>query len=202
MNKKRQTSHLFLLSAIVIIGATSLSAGQIFQQGTAQVGKPNTAGVANQTAANIPYLPPGLMQSIIDQARNTNATKFAFHNAINATSAALNKTAGMNATGAAGMNKTAGMNATGAAGMNKTAGMNATGAAGMNKTAGMNATGAAGMNKTAGMNATGAPGMNKTAGMNATGAAGMNKNLVQNTNATKFAAHNIINATENTTSKH
>ncbi len=107
MNKKRQTSHLFLLSAIVLIGATSFSAGQIFQQGTAQVGKPNTVGVTNQTA-NIPYLPPGLMQSIIDQARNTNATKFAFHNAFNATTAALN------ATGAAGMNKTAGMNATGA----------------------------------------------------------------------------------------
>src|SRR5215469_3049144 len=143
MNKKRQTSHLFLLSVIVIIGATSLSAGQIFQQGVAQVGKPNTAGVANQTAANIPYLPPGLMQSIIDQARNTNATKFAFHNAINATTAALNKTApGMNATGAPGMNKTAGMNATGAPGMNKTAGMNATGAPGMN------ATGAPGMNAT------------------------------------------------------
>src|SRR5215469_15345296 len=122
MNKKRQTSHLFLLSAIVVIGATSLSAGQIFQQGTAQVGKPNTAGVANQTAANIPYLPPGLMQSIIDQARNTNATKFAFHNAINATTAALNKTGspGMNATGAPGMNATGapGMNATGAPGMN------------------------------------------------------------------------------------
>ena len=60
MNKKRQTSHLFLLSAIVVIGATSFSAGQIFQQGTAQVGKPNSAGVANQTAANIPTLPPGL----------------------------------------------------------------------------------------------------------------------------------------------
>ncbi|MGC2573150.1 MAG: hypothetical protein WA364_16685, partial [Candidatus Nitrosopolaris sp.] len=122
MNKKRQTSHLFLLSVIVIIGATSLSAGQIFQQGLSQVGKPNTAGVANQTTANIPYLPPGLMQSIIDQARNTNATKFAFHNAINATTAALNKTAGMNATGASGMNATgaSGMNATGASGMNAT----------------------------------------------------------------------------------
>jgi hypothetical protein len=188
MNKKRQTIHLFLLSAIFLIGATSFSADQIFQQGTAQVGKPNTVGVSNQTA-NIPYLPPGLMKSIIDQARNTNATKFAFHNAFNATTAALNKTAGMNATGAAGMNKTAGMNATGAAGMNKTAGMNATGAAGMNKTAGMNATGAAGMNK--------------TAGMNATGAVSSIVKLVQNTNATKFAAHNIINATENkTASKH
>jgi hypothetical protein len=86
--------------------------------------------------------------------------------------------------------------------MNKTAGMNATGAAGMNKTAGMNATGAAGMNKTAGMNATGAAGMNKTAGMNATGAVNSVMKLVQNTNATKFATHNIINATENTTSKH
>ncbi len=146
MNKKRKTSHLFLLSAIVVIGATSFSAGQIFQQGTAQVGKPSSAGVANQTAANIPSLPPGLMQSIIAQTRNTNATKFAFHNAFNATTAALNKTAGMNATGAAGMNK--------------------------------------------------------TAGMNATGALGSIMKLVQNTNATKFAAHNIINATENTTSRH
>jgi hypothetical protein len=67
----------------------------------------------------------------------------------------------------------------------------------------MNATGAAGMNKTAGMNATGAAGMNKTAGMNATGAVSSIMKLVQNTNATKFAAHNIINATENrTASKH
>src|SRR5215831_12195558 len=166
MNKKRQTIHLFLLSAIVIIGAT-LSAGQIFQQGIAQVDKPNPAGVA---AANIPYLPPGLMQSIIDQARNTNATKFAFHNAINATTAALNKTAGMNATGASGMNANgaSGTNATGASGMNANgaSGMNATGASGMNATgaSGMNATGASGMNATgaSGMNATGASGMNAT----------------------------------------
>ncbi|MFZ0512773.1 MAG: hypothetical protein WAM14_14290, partial [Candidatus Nitrosopolaris sp.] len=107
MNKKRQTRHLFLLlSAIAIIGAMSFSAGQILQQATAQVGKPSAAGVANQTSANIPYLPPGLMKSIIDQARNTNATKFVLHNAISATSAAMNKTAGMNATSAAGMNAT------------------------------------------------------------------------------------------------
>ncbi len=128
MNKIRQTSHLFLLlSAIAIFGTVSFSAGQILQQSTAQVAKPNAAGVANQTSGNIPYLPPGLMKSIIEQARNTNATKFALQHAINETTAALmNKTAGMNATSAAGMNATnaAGMNATSAAGM-KTAGINA-----------------------------------------------------------------------------
>jgi hypothetical protein len=181
MNKIRQTSHLFLLlSAIAIFGTVSFSAGQILQQGTAQVAKPNAAGVANQTSGNIPYLPPGLMKSIIEQARNTNATKFALQHAINATTAAL-------------MNKTAGINATSAAGMNATsaAGINATSAAGINATsaAGMNATSAAGMN------ATSAAGMNKTAGINAV------LNLVRNTNATSFAAHNIINATK-TGSKH
>ena len=121
MNKIRQTSHLFLLlSAIAIFGTISFSAGQILQQGTAQVAKPSAAGVANQTTGNIPYLPPGLMKSIIEQARNTNATKFALQHGINATTAALmNKTAGINATSAAGMN------ATSAAGMNKTAGINA-----------------------------------------------------------------------------
>src|SRR6266581_513948 len=131
MNKKRQTSHLLLLlSAIAIIGAMSFSAGQILQGAAAQVGKPSAAGAANQTAANnaiSSYLPPALTKSILDQARNTNATKFALHNAIGATTAAMNKTAGTNATNAAaGMNKTAGTNATNAAaGMNKTAGTNA-----------------------------------------------------------------------------
>ena len=116
MNKKRQTSHLLLLlSAIAIIGAMSFSAGQILQGAAAQVGKPSAAGAANQTAANnaiSSYLPPALMKSILDQTRNTNATKFALHNAIGATTAAMNKTAGTNATNAAaGMNKTAGTNA-------------------------------------------------------------------------------------------
>ena len=100
MNKKRQTSHLLLLlSAIAIIGAMSFSAGQILQGAAAQVGKP-LAGAANQTAANnaiSSYLPPALMKSILDQTRNTNATKFALHNAIGETTAALNKTAGTNA---------------------------------------------------------------------------------------------------------
>ena len=131
MNKKRQTSHLLLLlSAIAIIGAMSFNAGQILQGAAAQAGKPSTTpSVANQTAANnalSSYLPPALTKSIIDQTRNTNATKFALHNAIGATTAAMNKTAGTNATSAAGMNKTAGTNATSAAGMNKTAGTNAT----------------------------------------------------------------------------
>ncbi len=119
MNKKRQRSHLLLLlSAIAIIGAMSFSAGQILQGAASQVGKSNAAGAANQSAANnaiSSYLPPALTKSIIDQTRNTNATKFALHNAINATTAAMNKTAGMNATNAtsaaAGMNKTAGINA-------------------------------------------------------------------------------------------
>ena len=101
MNKKRQTSHLLLLlSAIAIIGAMSFSAGQILQGAAAQVGKPSAAGAANQTAANnaiSSYLPPALTKSILDQARNTNATKFALHNAIGATTAAMNKTAGTNA---------------------------------------------------------------------------------------------------------
>src|SRR5439155_129886 len=101
MNKKRQTSHLLLLlSAIAIIGAMSFNAGHILQGAAAQVGKPNAAGAANQAAANnaiSSYLPPALTKSIIDQTRNTNATKFALHNAIGATTAGMNKTAGINA---------------------------------------------------------------------------------------------------------
>ena len=147
MNKKRQTSHLLLLlSAIAIIGAMSFSAGQILQGAAAQVGKPSAAGAANQTAANnaiSSYLPPALTKSILDQTRNTNATKFALHNAIGATTAAMNKTAGTNATSAA-----------------------------------------AGMNKTAGTNASAIKSV---------------LNILRNTNATNFAAHNIINATKNTT---
>jgi hypothetical protein len=143
MNKKRLTSLLLLLSSITIVGAMSFSAGPILQDAIAQAGISSGAGVANQTAANnamSSYLPPGLAKSIIDQARNTNATKYALQHALGATTTAMNKTAGMNAT-AAGMNKTAGMNAT-AAGMNNTAGRSDTDA-GMNKTAGMNATAAA-----------------------------------------------------------
>jgi hypothetical protein len=168
MNKIRQTSHLFLLlSAVAIFGTISFSAGQILQQGIAQLAKPSAGWIANQTTGNIPYLPPGLVKSIIEQARNTNATKFALQHAINATTAALiNKTTGMNATSAAGMNATS------------AAGMNATSAAGMNATS------------AAGMNATSAAGINKTAGINVV------LNLVRNTNATSFAAHNIINATK------
>ena len=150
MNKKRQTSHLLLLlSAIAIIGAMSFSAGQILQGAAAQVGKPSAAGAANQTAANnaiSSYLPPALTKSIIDQTRNTNATKFALHNAIGATTSAMNKTAGMNAT-------------------------NATSAA-------------AAMNKTAGINASAIKSV---------------LGILGNTNATSFGAHNIINATKNTT---
>jgi len=134
MNKKRVTSLLLLVFAITIVGAMSFSAGPILQEAIAQAGISNAAGVANQTAANnamSSFLPPGLTKSIVDQARNTNATKYVLQHAIGATTTAMNKTAGMNATTAAGMNATtaAGMNATTAAGMNKTAGMNATAAA-------------------------------------------------------------------------
>src|ERR1700693_4229493 len=134
MNKKRVTSLLLLLSAITIVGAMSFSAGPILQEAIAQAGVSSASGVAHQTAANnavSSFLPPGLTKSIIDQARNTNATNYALQHAIGATTAAMNKTVGMNATTAAAeMNKTAGMNATtAAAGMNKTAGMNATTAA-------------------------------------------------------------------------
>jgi len=118
MNKKRVTSLLLLLSAVTIVGAMSFSAGPILQEAIAQAGIPSAAGVANQTAANnamSSFLPPGLTKSIIDQARNTNATKYALQHAIGATTAAMNKTAGMNATTTAGMNKSAGMNATAAA---------------------------------------------------------------------------------------
>jgi len=147
MNKKRQTSHLLLLlSAIAIIGAMSFSAGLLLHGAAAQVGKPSAEGAANQTAANnaiSSYLPPALTKSILDQTRNTNATKFALHNAIGATTAAMNKTAGTNATSAA-----------------------------------------AGMNKTAGTNASAIKSV---------------LNILRNTNATSFGAHNIINATKNTT---
>ena len=118
MNKKRVTSLLLLLSAVTIVGAMSFSAGPILQEAIAQAGIPSAAGVANQTAANnamSSFLPPGLTKSIIDQARNANATKYALQHAIGATTAAMNKTAGMNATTTAGMNKSAGMNATAAA---------------------------------------------------------------------------------------
>jgi hypothetical protein len=119
MNKKRVTSLLLLISAITIVGAMSLSAGPILQAAIAKAGASNAAIVANQTAASnamSSFLPPGLTKSIIDQARNTNATHYALQHVIGATTAGMNKTAGMNATGAAaGMNKTAGMNATAAA---------------------------------------------------------------------------------------
>ena len=117
MNKKRVTSLLLLLSAVTIVGAMSFSAGPILQEAIAQAGIPSAAGVANQTAANnamSSFLPPGLTKSIIDQARNTNATKYTLQHAIGATTAAMNKSAGMNATAAAAsvLNITRNTNAT------------------------------------------------------------------------------------------
>ena len=117
MNKKRVTSLLLLLSAITIVGAMSFSAGPILQEAIAQAGVSSASGVANQTAANnavSSFLPPGLTKSIIDQARNTNATNYALQHAIGATTAAMNKTVGMNATTAANsvLNITRNTNAT------------------------------------------------------------------------------------------
>ena len=117
MNKKRVTSLLLLVFAITIVGAMSFSAGPILQEAIAQAGISNAAGVANQTAANnamSSFLPPGLTKSIVDQARNTNATKYVLQHAIGATTTAMNKTAGMNATTAANsvLNITRNTNAT------------------------------------------------------------------------------------------
>ncbi len=196
MNKKRQTSYLLLLlSIIAITGGLSFdhALGILQEAGPVSKAVASTASNHSSITGLSSFLPPALTKSIINQVRNTNATSFVLHNALNATTSALHKTAGTNATSAAAdMNKTAGTNATSAAaGMNKTAGTNAiSAAAGMNKTAGTNATSAAaGMNKTAGTNAISA----------AAGRINSTLNLVKNTNATKFAANSIINATKNST---
>ena len=126
MNKKRQTSYLvFLLSVIAITGGLSFGHVQALSQATALGQKAGASTVSNQNESNAlsTFLPPALTKSIISEVRNTNATAFALHNAINATTSALHKTAGANATSsAAGMNKTAGANSISSAG----AGINST----------------------------------------------------------------------------
>jgi len=63
------------------------------------ISNPQVTNATSQTAANnaiSSYLSPELTKSILDQTRNTNATKFALHNVIGATTTAMNKTAGTN----------------------------------------------------------------------------------------------------------
>src|SRR5690348_8451166 len=135
MNKKRQTIYLLLLlSIIAITGGLSFGHALALSQEAGPVPKAVVGMSSNQsgTTGLSTFLPPALTKSIINEVRNTNATSFALHNAINATTSALNTT---------GINKTAGANATSStAGINKTAGANATSStAGINKTAGANA---------------------------------------------------------------
>ncbi|NAL78747.1 hypothetical protein DYY65_10975, partial [Nitrososphaera sp. AFS] len=130
MNKKRQTSYLLLLlSIIAITGGLSFGHAQGLLQEAGLVSKAVASTASNQSGITglSTFLPPALTKSIINEVRNTNATSFALHNALNATTSALHKTPGTNATSAAaGMNKTAATNATSAAaGMNKTAATNA-----------------------------------------------------------------------------
>ena len=119
MNKKRQASYLLLLlSIIAVTGGLSFGHAQGLSQAAGLVPKASASTASNQSGTNglSSFLPPALTKSVINEVRNTNATSFAFHNAFKATSSALNKTAGTNATSAAGgINKTAGTKAVSAA---------------------------------------------------------------------------------------
>ena len=90
MNKKRLTSLLLLLSSITIVGAMSFSAGPILQEAIAQAGISSGQALLIKPLKIMPCngpFPPGLAKSIIDQARNTNATKYALQHALGATTA-------------------------------------------------------------------------------------------------------------------
>ena len=119
MNKKRQTSYLLLLlSIIAITGGLSFGHAQGLLQEAGLVSKAVASTASNQSGITglSTFLPPALTKSIINEVRNTNATSFALHNALNATTSALHKTPATNATSAAaGMNKTAATNAISAA---------------------------------------------------------------------------------------
>src|SRR5690242_14147808 len=206
MNNKQQISYrLFstlavlsiLIGSVVILNHNTLFQ-RVFAQQTNNSTVRQTPGKSPEDLVNSLMSPKSLMESVINQTRNTNATNFAAKQILSKVNGTNSTAAGMNGTNstAAGMN---GMNST-AAGMNGTkstaAGMNGTKstAAGMN---GTNST-AAGMNGTkstaAGMNGT----KSTAAGMNGTKstAAGMNSVIqkLQNTNATNFATHAIIGA--------
>jgi hypothetical protein len=135
MMKSKQLITYQLLSAMTIL--TILAASIVIinhqilsQPARAQLSnnsiKGNASNQSAQSAVESFMSPKSLMQSIIEQTRNTNASGYAAKQLISSVPKAMNNTAaGMNA----GMNNTAaGMNA----GMNNTAaGMNA----GMNNTA-------------------------------------------------------------------
>jgi len=176
MNNKQQISYrLFstlavlsiLIGSVVILNHNTLFQ-RVFAQQTNNSTVRQTPGKSPEDLVNSLMSPKSLMESVINQTRNTNATNFAAKQI-------LSKVNGTNST-AAGMN---GTNST-AAGMN---GMNST-AAGMNGT----------KSTAAGMNGT----KSTAAGMNGTKstAAGMNSVIqkLQNTNATNFATHAIIGA--------
>jgi hypothetical protein len=176
MNNKQQISYrLFstlavlsiLIGSVVILNHNTLFQ-RVFAQQTNNSTVRQTPGKSPEDLVNSLMSPKSLMESVINQTRNTNATNFAAKQILSKVNVTNSTAAGMNGTNstAAGMN---GTNST-AAGMN---GTNST-AAGMN---GTNST-AAGMN-----------GTNSTA-------AGMNSVIqkLQNTNATNFATHAIIDA--------
>jgi hypothetical protein len=121
------TTILTILAAsIVIIDHDILSQPARAQQSNNSV-KGNASNQSAQSAVESFMSPKSLMQSIIEQTRNTNATGFAAKQLISNVPKVMNNTAsGMNNT-ASGMNNTAsGMNNT-ASGMNNTAsGMNNT----------------------------------------------------------------------------
>ena len=104
MNKKRQTSYLLLLlSIIAITGGLSFGHAHGLLQQAGQVSKAVASTASNHSSITglSSFLPPALTKSIINEVRNTNATSFALHNALNATTSALHKTAATNATSAA-----------------------------------------------------------------------------------------------------
>ena len=144
MNNKQQISYrLFstlavlsiLIGSVVILNHNTLFQ-RVFAQQTNNSTVRQTPGKSPEDLVNSLMSPKSLMESVINQTRNTNATNFAAKQILSKVNGTNSTAAGMNGTNstAAGMN---GMNST-AAGMNGTkstaAGMNGTKstAAGMN----------------------------------------------------------------------
>jgi len=136
MNNKQQTPYrllpivaiLSLLIASVIIVHNEGFFKRAFAQ---QSNNPTGSQAPSQSSEDVVkslMSPKSLMESVLNQTRNTNATNFAAKQMLSKVNE-TNSTAGMNGTN---MNSTAGMNGTN---MNSTAGMNGTN---MNSTAGMN----------------------------------------------------------------
>src|SRR5215831_3208688 len=140
MNNKQQTNYRLLYTVAILtilIGSMLIVHNEIFfnRVFAQQTNIPTTRQAPSQSSEDVVkslMSPKSLMESVINETRNTNATNFAAKqiqskvNETNSTSTNINgtnSTAGMN-----GTNSTAGMNGT-----NSTAGMNGT-----NSTAGMN----------------------------------------------------------------